>query len=388
MESFKVAIVGGGGHVGLPLAIELAISGNSVTIFDTDKIRIETIKDGIFPFSEIHGGDKLKEALGTGRLYFDSIGTSLKNAEIIIIVVGTPVDEHLNPDMNAIRELCDTFVHNLNNNQVLILRSTVFPGVTRSIAEYLSRRNLACSVVAAPERILEGKAFEEIKKIPQILGSLDERGKDLCQKLFSTVTQRIIHCTPEEAELAKLFSNAWRYSNFATVNEFYRIALNLGQNFEKIHSIMKYDYPRNAGLPKPMFSAGPCLPKDTLQLVSVTSSGFRIGEAAYSVNENLPNVLVEHLSLNYPLSNLKVLILGMAFKIDSDDTRSSLSFKLKKLLEFKCLEVLCHDPHIEGINAKEARVLLEKADIALLVVPHSDYLEIMNEEKVVDIWKL
>ena len=145
---------------------------------------------------------------------------------------------------------------------------------------------------------------------------------------------KIITTSIKEAELIKLFSNAWRYIQFATANQFYMISENFGVDYNQVRSAMVDGYERAEKLPSAGFAAGPCLLKDTMQLSAFYNNNFLLGHTAMMVNEGLPNFIVEDLRKRYDIGKTTVGILGMAFKADIDDVRDSLSFKLGKILLF------------------------------------------------------
>ena len=162
--------------------------------------------------------------------------------------------------------------------------------------------------------------------------------------LFRRSPTRSWSWSPEEAELAKLFTNTWRYIKFAAANQFYVMANDHGLDFERIRKALAHDYPRAADMPGAGFAAGPCLFKDTMQLAAFTDNSFVLGHSAMLVNEGLPLYLVSRLEKRHDLANSAVGILGMAFKGESDDIRSSLSYKLKRILEFRAARGALHRP--------------------------------------------
>ena len=172
--------------------------------------------------------------------------------------------------------------------------------------------------------------------------------------MFLTIAPTLIELTPLEAELAKLFTNSWRYLNFAISNQFYMLAESYGLDFYRIHDAVTRDYPRMRSFARAGFAAGPCLLKDTLQLSAFSQNNFFLGHAAMLINEGLPTFVVSSCGRSI-LPTRRVAILGMAFKAESDDKRDSLSYKLKKLLEVEAQEVLCTDPYVP-----DALVPLEK----------------------------
>jgi len=384
----SVAIIGGAGHVGLPLAISFANAGVKTQIYDVNVHAMEDIMSGKFPFKEIHGDQQLKVALGSGNLYTTSDPAKLSESSVIITIIGTPVDNHLNPDPDAIRRSLQHLTPFLRNGQLLVLRSTVFPGVTASVERLLFEFNLQIDVVAAPERITEGYAFEELSNIPQIIGARSEEVYLRAKNFFQVIVNECLESTPEQAELAKLFSNSWRYMRFAAANELYGIALQSGQDFETIRRLMMHNYPRSLDFPKPGFAAGPCLPKDSLQLIAFSRQSSPMNSAAYSVNENLPNVIVNKISKEVNMVEMTVGILGMSFKLESDDSRSSLSYKLKKLLSFQCRKVICSDPYVQDGSLKTIEEVLTESDIIVVAVDHEAYRGIQFKQQVFKVWKL
>ena len=164
---------------------------------------------------------------------------------------------------------------------------------------------------------------------------MTDRAIERATKLFRNLTSQVVPLLPEEAELAKLFTNTWRYIRFAIANQLFMIANDDGLDFERIRQAMAYDYPRAADLPRAGFAAGPCLFKDTMQLAAFNDNNFVLGTASMTINEGLPLYLVHRIEQHSDLATMTVGILGMAFKAESDDNRSSLSYKLKRILRFK-----------------------------------------------------
>jgi UDP-N-acetyl-D-mannosaminuronic acid dehydrogenase len=195
---------------------------------------------------------------------------------------------------------------------------------------------------------------------------------------------------PKEAEFAKLISNAYRYITFATSNQFYMMVTSAGLDYHRMLASLKDGYPRMADLPRPGFAAGPCLYKDTLQLAATYSDTFGLGYAAMQVNEGLPAFVVEQLAARHPLEGLSVGVLGMAFKAESDDVRSSLSYKLKKLLTYRAKAVLTTDPFVTtDRELLPLEQVLERSDVFVLAVPHQAYKGLDTKGKpVIDVWSV
>jgi UDP-N-acetyl-D-mannosaminuronic acid dehydrogenase len=346
-----VVIIGGCGRAGLPLGLAFADRG--------------------------------------GRLEVSTSPDLIARAEHLVVVIGTPVDEHLNPDIAAVSEALQGLLRHFVDGQLLVLRSTVYPGVTAKVEELVKASGLQVDVAFCPERIAEGRAMTELYELPQIVSGRTSRSFERAEKLFRNLTAEIVRLEPEEAELAKLFTNAWRYVKFATANQFFMMANDFGLDFERIRLALAKDYPRAADMPGAGFTAGPCLFKDTAQLAAFNNNNFHLGQASMMINEGLPLYLVSRMERRFDLSEMVVGILGMAFKGESDDIRSSLSYKLKRILRFKAKDVLCTDPHVKSDpDLVPLDRVLEAADLVVVAAPHRAYGGLKIEAPVVDIWNV
>jgi UDP-N-acetyl-D-mannosaminuronic acid dehydrogenase len=158
-SSVDVAIVGGCGHVGLPLGIAFADRGLKVALVDINPAAVDMVNRGELPFAEPGAADVLSRALEGGRIQATADSAMVSDAESVVIVIGTPIDEHLNPDLNAVQEAVGQIAEQLVDGQLLVLRSTVYPGVTAMVERLIDRLNLDVDVAFCPERIAEGKAM-------------------------------------------------------------------------------------------------------------------------------------------------------------------------------------------------------------------------------------
>ena len=388
--AFDIVVVGGFGHVGLPLAVSFAASGQLVCALDVNAAAGKEIAAGHVPFEEAGCEAPLRESLKNGRLQLSLDATVVANAAVVIIVIGTPVDEHLNPEFGHIWQLISSLAPHLKNNQLVVLRSTLFPGTTEQIRTRLSDMGCRVEVAYCPERIAEGKAMEELRTLPQIISSFSDEGLRRCRELFQRLTSDIIELRPLEAELAKLFNNTWRYTLFATANQFFMLANDHGADFYRIYDALTHNYPRAQSMPRPGFAAGPCLFKDAMQLAAFNNHSFYLGHAAMLINEGLPNYLVDRLKRQCQLSTKTVGILGMAFKANSDDRRESLSYKLRKVLLFEARAVLSSDPFVKDDDFITTAELVDRSDVIFLGTPHDEYrdLKIPDGKIVIDIWNL
>ena len=383
----RICVVGGCGHVGLPLAMAFARAGIDVCAFDINEAVVDDVTAGRMPFNEPQGTEILAEVLSTGKFRASTDASEVGRAEVVIVVIGTPVDEHLNPDTQAVPDAVAALISHFRDEQTLILRSTVFPGVTRLVEKVLISAGKKTAVAFCPERIAEGNAFTELYSLPQIVSGCSAEAAQTARDVFSLLTDSIVETSPEEAELAKLFTNTWRYIKFAAANQFYMIANAHGIDFETLRQALIFEYPRAADMPGAGLAAGPCLFKDTMQLAAFNNNNFFLGHASMMVNEGMPMYLVDRMEQRFDLKSMKVGILGMAFKAESDDIRSSLSYKLRRILRYKAGEVLCTDPFVTvDPNILPLETVLRDADILVIGAPHQAYRSLTPHQPVIDVW--
>jgi UDP-N-acetyl-D-mannosaminuronic acid dehydrogenase len=270
--------------------------------------------------------------------------------------------------------------------QLLVLRSTVFPGVTDRLARQMEKMGFeGIDLAFCPERILQEKSLIELEQLPQIIGAVTPAAADRAAHLFGVICPKIIFVTPIEAELCKLFCNAYRYINFAIPNQFYMMADHYGADFHRIYDAVREDYPRMKSFAKPGFAAGPCLVKDTYQLGAFNHGSFQLGQAALEVNEGMPYQLVQSIKRRFDLRDMTVGILGMAMKANNDDPRDSLSFKLRKILLMECNEVMCTDPYIADPRLTPLAEVMDRADLLIVATPHDCYKNCEFPQPVIDV---
>jgi UDP-N-acetyl-D-mannosaminuronic acid dehydrogenase len=381
-----LAIVGGCGHVGLPLGLAFARQGYQVDLVDTSAERAAQVNAGRMPFHEDDAEPLLAEGIRTGLLKATTDTRVLEDAAAIIVTIGTPVDEYLDPSVCEFDRSLHRLLELVRPGQLVVLRSTVFPGMTDRLARQLEQMGRGdVDLAYCPERIVQGKSLVELAQLPQLVGGATPRAAERAAALFRLICPKVIFLKPIEAELAKLFCNAWRYLNFAISNQFYVMANHFEADFFRILQAMKEDYPRMASVARPGFAAGPCLLKDTMQLGAFNHGSFVLGQAAMMVNEGLPYLAVQEVKRNYPLQYMTVGILGMAFKPNSDDPRSSLSYKLRKILLLECRQVLCTDPYVPDTGLTPLQEVLDRADLLVVGTPHDCYRGLKFRQPVIDV---
>jgi UDP-N-acetyl-D-mannosaminuronic acid dehydrogenase len=384
-----VVVIGGCGHVGLPLGIALADRNLTVTLFDINASSVDLILAGVMPFRENGADPLLQQTVADGTLTASTDPSVVSTAESLVLVVGTPIDDHLNPEPQKVLSAVEQLVPYLRDGQLLVLRSTLYPGVTALVEQLVERLDVSVDVCFCPERIAEGHALTELFELPQIVSGRTAGVAERADKLFRHLTEKIVHLNPEEAELAKLFVNTWRYTRFAIANQLYMIANDFGVDFERIRTAVTEDYPRAKDMPGAGFAAGPCLLKDTMQLAAFNNNNFVLGHASMMVNEGLPSYLVSRLERRFDLGGMSVGLLGMSFKAGSDDIRDSLSYKLKRILKIKAQRVVCTDPYVTvDPDLVPLDVVLQESDLLVICSPHKQYAELRTTVPVIDIWNL
>ena len=383
----KICIIGGAGHIGFPLGLYLSSKKNYVYLFDKNKKSCQIINSSNSP----HYEEGVEVFIKKYKKYYQA-GHDLeyiKNANIIIICLGTPVNNDSSPKIKEFLQVIKKITKYLNNNQLIVIRSSVYPGTIDKIKKILDKKNKKISY--CPERILQGSALRELPKLSQIVSGINQKSVKEAKLFFEkNITKKIILTSTFEAELIKLFSNALRYIHFAISNEFFMICKNFGVSFEKIRKDMMIGYSRNDNLYKAGFAAGPCLVKDTMQLSSLFNKKFHLGKSALKVNQNFPNFLIKNLEKKLNIKNKTIGLLGMAFKSDVDDLRDSLSLKLLKILKSKKIKFYKSDEYYKDNEIVTKEFLIKNSDIIIVAVPHKSYkkLKINNKKIVIDTWNI
>jgi len=383
-----LCVIGGGGHVGLPLALICADSGLRTVIYDLDADKVRQIRSGRMPFREEGAEEMLARALASGRLEVDATPALLGRCRVLLLVIGTPVDAHLNPSFSGMQGALEACREHLRDGQVLVIRSTVYPGTSERLQRYLDRLGVKVSVACCPERVAQGYSLREFRTLPQIVSAFDPEALRQVKELFGRFAPELLEMSPLEAELCKLMTNAWRYVQFAAVNQFYTLAADHDVDFARILHGCRHNYPRMAMMPGPGLTAGPCLVKDTMQLAAFSHNQFMLGHAAMLVNEGLPAHLVSLAQRKLDLKTCTAGILGMAFKAESDDPRDSLSYKLKRLLAMEARDVLCTDPYVDDPRLVPLERVMAEAHVLFVGAPHAAYRELAVPpgRVVIDVW--
>ena len=387
-DRYDVAVVGGAGHVGIPLSLVLADRGLRTLIYDINAVSLNELRAGRLPFIEEGGKKLLQRAIKANSLGFTEQPADLRGVPVLVLTIGTPIDEFHNPNFSLLTRCVDSLLPYLSPSQTIILRSTVAPGVTEFLDRYLREREVNVGVAFCPERVVQGKGIAEIQAIPQFVSATSRKALKVAREVFEKISPLVVEMEPVEAEFGKLICNTFRYMMFAATNQLYMMCEQAGIDYLELLEKMRCGYPRMAYIPGPGFSAGPCLMKDTMQLFAFGRHSFPLGQVAMNINEGLPNFLVEQLRRRMNLREKKVGILGMAFKAESDDIRDSLSYKLGKILRFEGAEVLYSDEYVDDPTFISKEKICRLADVIIVGVPHEAYrmLTIPKRVELVDPW--
>ena len=367
----NISIIGGAGHIGFPLGLILGSKGFKVSLIDKNKNNIKKINNGEVPFLEENSKKLLTDMKKKKRIYATDQINEISKSKYIIICISTPITNQLNPNLKLFINFFHQLKKKIKKDQIVIIRSSIYPGICEKVYKIIEKKCKNLSY--CPERIVQGKSIVELPKLPQLVSGKSKKAILESGKLFKTICKKIIYTEVIEAELIKLFSNAYRYINFAISNQFYMICQNQNLNFFKIRNIMREGYMRNANIPESGFTAGPCLLKDTMQLSSFYNHTFRLGHAAMSVNEGIPKFIIKKLQKKFDLRKKTVGVLGLTFKAETDDIRDSLSIKLVKLLELKKIKTLQSDEFYKNKKNISKNDLVKKSDIIILATPHKAY---------------
>lgn len=400
MKKKTVSVIGIG-RVGLPLSLFLNTKGFEVFGIDSNREKIELLLKGQMPFIE-EGAEKLLKKFINTCFIPTTDYSSVKKSETIILTLGTPVDSNMDPVYDQINQVLEVICQYLKKNQLLILRSTISPRTTLYVKNFIEKRTklkigINLFLAFCPERIAEGRALKELKEIPQIIGGVDKESGKRAADFFQKLGIKVNITDSISAELAKLFTNMYRYISFAMANEFMVIAESFYRNIYEIINLVNKDYKRG-GLSLPGLTGGPCLFKDGFFLIS-ENPYLDLIVASWKINEATPLFLIKKLRERIRLNNKKVAILGLAFKPEIDDIRESLSFKLRKALLREHAQVFLHDPWVKeykGESVNNLEKTLAGAEVVFVATRHKFYekkkkliIKSLNKNSIIcDIWNV
>ncbi len=339
---FDVGIVGLG-YVGLTLATVLAEAGNSVIGIEKREDLVEMTNKGVPHFTETGLPDALAGVVKSKKLVATGAFDDSFTCDTYIITVGTPLAPNGVARVDMIEAAARDIAANMRDGALVVLRSTVKIGTTRDVVSpILAASGKKFDIAMCPERTLEGKALQELRELPQIVGADDQAVADRAAAVFRKLTSSIVLVSGiETAEIIKLISNTFRDLQFAFANEVARLCDAFGVSAHEVISAGKLGYSRT-NIPQPGLVGGPCLEKDPhILMESARTRGIslEITKAGRLVNERQPGETVEFISSEIERrampGPLKINILGMAFKgqPETSDLRGSMSIKVLDALK-------------------------------------------------------
>ena len=399
----KISIIGLG-YVGLPLAIALAKSGFEVCGIDTSKSKIQSIQSGKSYIEDIKSKDiaALTSSQGIkGPLLKASTNYSnIKNSDVIIICVPTPLSKSKDPDISYILNSINSISSELKLNTLLVLESTTYPGTTEElvlpILEKSKGRNLKVGndfyLGYSPERIDPARSNQSIRNTPKVIAGITEECLDLVKIFYESIVDKVVPVSnTKAAEMVKLLENTFRAPNVALVNEIYLICDKLNIDvWEVIEAAKTKPFGFMPFYPGPGIG-GHCIPVDPHLLewkLKTLNYKARFIQLSAEINESMPEHWIEKTQdllnqNNKPIKNSKILVLGVAYKPDVSDTRESPSLCIIEKLISKGAELDYHDPLAKVITVDGKNLIsisnsilengLQSYDCVIIATDHSSY---------------
>lgn len=392
MKSFeptseKISVIGLG-YVGLPLSLLLARKFK-IMGFDTDKNKIRKLQNGINPITEPGVEELMSDSGIMNNINLSDNSADLKDSKIKIITVGTPYDpnnEYI--DYSQLNGALDLLHGNLNHGDIVVLKSTVPPGTTNTvvrdrITSYGFHVPEDIGIAFSPERMVEGQAIRDFTTLPKIIGASDLETSRIVSEVMGSLGGRIVQVSsPETAEMVKMVDNYSRYVFLGLTNEIALVSEKVGVDVLELLMAAKQDYPRNAGLLVPGPGVGgSCLNKDPFILkadLRKKSLSLRMVDAAADVNRSIPGHIAD-LITQFSDGRRKVVIAGVAFKGDTDDTRFTPSFEIAENLKSRVFEVKFTDPFVISHSIAIEHDIYRSSvgsEILLLLTDHTEYREL------------
>ena len=389
MKSFDSAIdkisVIGLGYVGLPLSLLLARKFHVIG-FDTDTNKIEKLRNGINPITEPGVDDLMSDSTVMKNMDLSDNSADLKKSRMKIITVGTPYDPNTDYiDYSQLNGALDLLRGNLNPGDFVVLKSTVPPGTTNSVVRdriisYGFRIPEDVGIAFSPERMVEGQAIRDFTSLPKIIGASDPETSGVVAEVIGSLGGSIVKVSsPETAEMVKMVDNYSRYVFLGLTNEIALISEKVGVDVLELIKAAKHEYPRNAGLMIPGPGVGgSCLNKDPFILkadLRKKSLNLRMVDAASEVNRSIPKHIADMVT-QFADGRRRVVVAGVAFKGDTDDTRFTPAFEIADILRSRGVEVIFTDPFVNIHNLTINHDMYESSlgsEILILLTDHSEY---------------
>ena len=399
MSKFKQDLgVIGLGYVGLPLVVESCNSGLKVFGYDNNSDKVKKLQNGTSPIEDI-SDQMLKKALQKDLTISDS-PEALKDCEYIVISVPTPLTDY-QPDLSYVKAAARTIAENISKDQVIILESTTYPGTTievlipeiESISELKAGKDF--HVGYSPERIDPGNETWNFKNTPKVISGIDDSSTKKIKNFYEKIIDEVVEVSgTKEAEMVKLLENTYRHVNIAFINELAILCNMLDIDiWEVVEAAKTKPFGFESFRPGPGVG-GHCIPIDPNYLSFKTrqiGKPVRFVELAQEINNTMPSYIVSRIlekmnSLQKPMKNSNILILGVAYKKDISDTRESPSIDIIENLVSKGVNVSFYDPYVESldlnvsVNKEQDISNFDNYDLILFHTSHSEFSKINFQE--------
>ena len=399
MSKFKQDLgVIGLGYVGLPLVVESCNSGLKVFGYDNNSDKVKKLQNGTSPIEDI-SDEMLKKALQKD-LTISNSPEALKDCEHIVISVPTPLTDY-QPDLSYVKAAARTIAENISKDQVIILESTTYPGTTievlipeiESISELKAGKDF--HVGYSPERIDPGNETWNFKNTPKVISGIDDNSTKKIKNFYEKIIDEVVEVSgTKEAEMVKILENTYRHVNIAFINELAILCNMLDIDiWEVVEAAKTKPFGFESFRPGPGVG-GHCIPIDPNYLSFKTrqiGKPVRFVELAQEINNTMPSYIVSRIlekmnSLQKPMKNSNILILGVAYKKDISDTRESPSIDIIENLVSKGVNVSFYDPYVESldlnvsVNKEQDISNFDNYDLILFHTSHSEFSKINFQE--------
>ena len=397
----KIGIIGMG-YVGIPLGLEFAGTGFSVTGFDKDSARVKEINSGKQVMKHIPA-KSMKEFVKKNNGSSTTEFSEIRDMDCLIICVPTPLDEHEQPDMSYIESASKEIGKNLRKGQLIVLESTTYPGTTREIVKpILEKSKLEAGedffLAYSPEREDPGNKEFSISEIPKVMGGLTDNCLRLTSNLYKNIVSETVEVSSlETAEATKLMENIFRAVNIAMVNELKLILSRMGINiWEVIDAAKTKPFGFMPFYPGPGMG-GHCIPIDPFYLswkAKEYNTEAKFIELAGEINRKMTEHIAHRIgrALNDDKKSIrgsKILIVGVAYKKDIDDMRESPALRIMDLLKHKGAKITYHDPNVKNVGPLKSLDLtqntINEQDAIVIITDHTniDYKSLGKHAKLI-----
>ena len=351
----------GSGYVGTTTALVLAKLGHHVIGYDVNPAKVEMLNRGVLPFREPGLEELLHELLQDGKIVFTADGaTAVANSELLMIAVGTPSAADGNADLTYVASAIDTIAEHIDGPKIVVTKSTVPIGTNRWIKERLASKidfgKTPVDVVSNPEFLREGSALQDsFHPSRTVVGGDNPQAIEKVKRLYEGLPTTYYECDYETAEMIKYASNGFLAAKISFINEIARLAAEVGADIDGVARGMGMD-PRISPhhLSAGIGYGGSCFPKDVAELLHLAKRNnveLNLLREAQKVNDSQIDWFIERMEAAAPLEGLRVLVLGVAFKEDTDDQRESPGVRLmERLLQRGVREVRAFDPTVESVD--------------------------------------